>query len=220
MAPDTPLAARSRLLILTAVATAIVYGGGMVALGTPPGADDTGAQVAAWFTGHRAGVRWFVWTATAAMPLAALMFALMRRLLPAPHRDVFSLGAATIIVTTAIQAWIWGGLALHTEHLDDATARALLDVALFWGPVLTGATITVITPVALLALQGRVGLPGWLGWFGMVVVVEQALETVTIFGTTGFTAPGGPMNVQLGESLVWAWLLGFAACGSLGRHSR
>jgi len=33
---------------------------------------------------------------------------------------------------------------------------------------------------------------------------------VTIFGSTGFTEPGGAMNLQLGAGIVGAWLLAFA----------
>jgi hypothetical protein len=32
-------------------------------------------------------------------------------------------------------------------------------------------------------------------------VVEQLVETVTVFGRKGFTAPGGPMNLLLGAGL-------------------
>jgi hypothetical protein len=91
---------------------------------------------------HRDGVRWFVWAVTVSTPLNALIIALLRRLLPAPHRDVYLIGAVTLLITNAVQAWTWAGLALHAERLKPATARAVLDVAVFWGPVLTGATTT------------------------------------------------------------------------------
>jgi hypothetical protein len=194
---------------------------GAGALGTPPGAADTGAQVVAWFREHRDGVRWSVWALTVATPVGGVMFALLRRLLPAPHRDVFFIGAITIVVTTAVKAWTWGGLALHADRLEPATARTLLDVAVFWGPVLTGATTAMMAPVTLLALQGRAGLPRWLGVLGAVAFVEQAIETVTIFGSTGFTEPGGAMNLQLGAGLVGAWMLSFAVWGGVrgrGQH--
>jgi len=97
----------------------------------------------------------------------------------------------------------------------------VLDVAVFWGPVLTGATTTMMGPVTLLVLQGRAGLPWWLGVLGAVAFVEQAIETVTIFGSTGFTEPGGAMNLPLGAGLVWAWMLSFAVWGGVrgrGQH--
>jgi hypothetical protein len=204
----------SRALVGAAVVASVLYLSGTVALGTPPGAADTGAQVVAWFREHRDGVRWFVWAITVNAPLFALIFALMRRLLPAPHRDVFLVGAITFVVTTAVQTWFWGALALHADRLEPATARTVLDVAVFWGPVLTGATTTMIAPVTLLALRTQAGLPRWLGVLGAVVFVEQAVETMTIFGSTGFTEPGGAMNLQLGAGLFTIWLLAFAVWGS------
>lgn len=207
--------AGSRALVVSAVAAVILYGAGLVALGTPPGAADSGAQVVAWFREHRDGVQWFVWAGTVTSPLLAVMLALLRRLLPAPHRDVFFIGAITIIVTIAVQSWTWGGLALHADQLEPATARAILDVALFWGPVLTGSTITMMAPVTVLALRARAGLPRWLGVVGAVAMAEQAVETITIFGSTGFTEPGGAMNLQLGAGLVWVWMLAFAIWGGI-----
>ncbi len=119
------------------------------------------------------------------------------------------------MVTYAVQAWSWGGLALHADRLELATARAVLDVALFWGPVLTGATTTMIAPVTLLALRGHARLPLWLGVLGAVAFTEQTIETITIFGSAGFTEPGGPMNLQLGAGLTAAWMLAFAVWGGL-----
>jgi hypothetical protein len=201
---------RSRVFVATVVATSVVYVAGLVAMGIPPGADDTGTQVVAWFREHREGVRWYVWAVTISAPFFALIFALLRQLLPAPHRDVFFIGAVAIVVTTAVQAWTWGGLALHADRLDPATARTVLDVAVFWGPVLTGATTTMMAPVTLLALRGDAGLPRWLGVLGAVAIVEQVIETITIFGSAGFTEPGGAMNLQLGAGLVAVWMLAFA----------
>jgi len=60
----------------------------------------------------------------------------------------------------------------------------------------------MLAPVALLAFQRRAGLPLWLGVVSAVAIVEQGIETVTIFGRRGFTAPGGPMNLFLGGGLV------------------
>ena len=207
--------AGSWMLIAAGIAAGLLYLAGAVALGTPPRAEDNGAQVVAWVNAHGDGVRWYVWTLTISVPFFAVMFALLRGLLPAPHRDVFFLGAITFVATTTVQAWSWGGLALHPRWLEPGTARTVLDVAIFWGPVLTGATMTMIAPVTLLALSHRVGLPRWLGILGLVVFAEQAVETATIFGATGFRAPGGEMNVLLGAGLVATWLLAFAFWGGV-----
>ena len=205
----------SRALVGSAVAVAILSVAAVLVLGTRPGADDSGAQVVAWFREHHDGVRWFVWVITVGMPPTALMFVLLRRLIPKPHSDVFLVGSVTIVVTTMVQAWTWAGLALHADRLEPATARTVLDVSLFWGPVLTAATITMMAPVTLLALRGQAGLPSWLGVLGVIAIAEQAIETITIFGSKGFTEPGGAMNLQLGAGLVLAWMLSFAIWGGV-----
>ncbi|HXJ33059.1 MAG TPA: hypothetical protein VMS22_03395 [Candidatus Eisenbacteria bacterium] len=205
----------SRALIWSALAAFVIYLGGVIVLGEPPGAGATGAEVVSWFREHRDAARWFVWAGPVSAPFVAVMFALQRRLIPAPHRDVFLLGAVGIVATIPVQSWTWGGLALHADRLEPATARALLDVAMFWGPVLTGSTLTLMAPVTLLALRGEAGLPRWLGVLGAIAIVEQLVETITIFGETGFTEPGGAMNLQLGAGLVWAWILAFAIWGGV-----
>jgi len=101
-----------------------------------------------------------------------------------------------------VQGWVLAGLSWHTPQLSPATARTLLDVASYWGPVLTSATLLMLVPVALLALQGQAGLPRWLGAVAGVAAIEQVVETITIFGKTGFIAPGGPMNLVLGAYLT------------------
>src|SRR5262249_35962611 len=132
-----------------------------------------------------------------------------------PHRDVFVIGAISFSVCTAVFSWTLGGLALHADAMDPAIARGLLDVAVFYGPVLTSATTTMMAPVTLLALGGRAGLPRWLGVLGAIAFTEQAVETMTIFGSTGFTQPGGAMNLQLGASLTVAWILAFGIWGGM-----
>ncbi len=206
----TELRRGSPMLIVATVCYAILTGLALAALGTLPAAAETGEQVVTWFRQHRDGVRWAVWSTTVAMPMLALMIARLRGMLPAPYRDVFYIGAVTFLATGAVWTWTWGGLALHADRLEPATARTVLDVALFWGPVLTGATTTMIAPVTWLALRGQAGLPWWLGILGAAAFTEQAIETITIFGSLGFTQPGGPMNMELGGGLTLVWLLAFA----------
>lgn len=144
----------------------------LIAVGTLPGAAETGAQVVGWFREHHDSVRWSVWAYTVATPLVALTIALLRRLLPTPHRDVFLIGAITYLSTIAVWTWTWAGLALHADRLEPATARAILDVAVFFGPVFTGTTTTMIAPVTLLGLRERAGIPFWLGALGPVAFVS------------------------------------------------
>jgi len=207
--------AGSRALLVATIAWAVLMGAGLVVLGTPPAASETGEQVVAWFSENRDAARWFVWAMTVATPVLAVMIALLRRLIPSPYRDVFLIGGVSWIVSGAVFSWSWGGMALHATALEPAIARAVLDVAVFFGPVFTGTTVTMIAPVTILALQNQAGLPRWIGVWGFVAVVEQAVETITIFGSTGFTQPNGAMNFQLGAGLTIGWLVVFGIWGGL-----
>ena len=205
----------SRALVVATVAYGLLVGVALIAFGTLPAAAETGAEVVTWFREHRDSVPWAVWAFTVATPPFAFMVALLRGLLPVPHRDMFLIGAVTFIAEIAVWTWAWSGLALHADRLEPATARAVLDVAIFMGPVLTATTTTMLAPATLLALRGQAGLPMWLGALGLVTFVEQAVETITIFGSMGFTQPGGAMNMQLGAGLTLVWILAFGLWGGL-----
>lgn len=202
-------------LLAAGVGVAILYGIGLAELGIAPAATISAPHLAKWFVDNGGNVQWFVWSITVATPLLATTFALLRRLLPPPYCDVFLIGAVTTLATTAVYTWIWAGLALHAEGMRPVIARTVFDSAIFYGPVLTGSTTTMMAPVTLLAIRGRAGLPRWLGVVGAIAFAEQAVETITIFGSTGFTQPGGAMNMQLGAGLTLIWLLSFAIWGGL-----
>jgi len=171
--------------------------------------------VATWFRDHDGHVRTWIWRLTLSAPLFATFAALIRARLPAPHRDLFFFGAVAFAAETAVQGWLWAGMALHASDLQPATARTLLDVASFWGPVLTSTTVMMLAPVALLGLRAEAGLPRSLGLVAAVALAEQLAETVTIFGRHGFIAPGGPMNIYLGAGLTAVALLSLGI--ALGR---
>lgn len=192
---------RSTVLLAVTIGFTASFVASTAALGTTPDAKDDGAAVAAWFRDNGGHVRLWLWLGTLSVMLFAVFAGLVRARLPEVYRDVFFIGAITLIAESAIQGWIWAGLAWHADALQPATARTLLDVASFWGPVLTGTTVLMLGPVTLLALRGEAGLPRWLGYVTGVAFVEQLIETITIFGKTGFIAPGGPMNLVVGAGL-------------------
>ena len=108
-----------------------------------------------------------------------------------------------------------------TQAINSTSDVILLTGAIYFtgGPYspLIATYVVVISAVALLsnvgvtwlAISGKSNLPRWLGVLGAVVMAEQAIEMVTIFGSTGFTAPGGAMNMQLGAGLYSVWLTAF-----------
>jgi hypothetical protein len=212
---------RSWVLLLTTIAFGVLYLAGALILGQTPSAGDDGQAVANWFRDHGDQVRIWMWLLTLSLPLFATFAALVRTQLPTPYRDVFLFGAVALAAETAVQGWFWLGMSWHAGQLQPAIARTVLDVASFWGPVLTSATVTMLAPVVLLAIRGASGLPRWLGVVAGVALIEQLIETITIFGRDGFIAPGGPMNVYLGAGLTALSLvcLGVAVSRQMARHA-
>jgi len=198
---------RSQVLLTATIAFGVLYAAGAAALGTPPEVGDSGTEVAAWFQAHGDDVRLWMWTGALALMAFGVFATLVRTHLPPLHRDLFTLGAIAFMAETAVQGWFWLGLALHGADLDPATARTLLDIAIYWGPVLTTTTVFTLAPIAILGLRREPPIPFWLGVLSGIALVEQLLETVTILGRSGFTAPGGPMNLLLGAGLTAiSWL--------------
>ena len=194
------------------------YGAAGALLGTPPALTADGPTVVRWFEVNATTIRWTLWLGIFGMLMFALVASLVRSSLPAPHRDVFFFGAVTFVSATTIQAWIWAGMARHPGALEPGTARVLFDIASYWGPFLCGATVLTLAPVVAATLGRRPVLPRWLGVITAVALVEQVVETVTVFGERGFLAAGGPMNLVLGAGLTTlAWVALAIAVARQGR---
>jgi hypothetical protein len=204
-------ASTRRAIVIAAVALIVSYLAGAIALGSVPDVNDSGADVAAYFAGHEGAVRFSSWTAIVSTLAFTVFAAIVRNVLPKPNADVFLIGAVAFVAESVILGWIWAGLALHTDSLDPATARTVFDVASYWGPMLTGATLAMIGAVTALGLRTPASIPRWLTVLGAIAFVEQAIETVTVFGTDGFIAPGGAMNNGLGAALTIIWFGGVVA---------
>jgi hypothetical protein len=198
---------RGNVLLAVTILFGVLYLAATVVLGSPPDASDDTAAIRSFFSGHGGEVRAWAFLLTLSSPVFAVFAALVRARLPEVWRDVFFFGAVAFAAETAVQAWIWAGLALHPGAIGSDTFRALFDVASYWGPVLTSTTMIMLGPVAVLGLREEGGIPRWLGVVAAVALAEQLVETITIFGHDGFIAPGGPMNVDLGAGLTGVALL-------------
>jgi hypothetical protein len=200
--------ATNRTPLYAAIGSAVLIVASVLALGAAPTDQSSGQEVVTWFSANGGQARLSSWLLTAFVPVFATFAAVVRARIPAPHRDVFMLGAAVFLAQTGMSLWFWGGLSWHAGQLEPATARTLLDVVSFWGPILNGATVSMLAPVVLLSWGSRAMLPPWVGIVGAIALAEQAVESVlTIFGQTGFVAPGGPMNLALGAGLVTIWVV-------------
>ena len=164
----------------------------------------------AWFRDHGDAARVYAWTGTLGTLSFAVAAAIIALPLPRPYREVFVLGAAALVVENAVAAWFWAALALRPRSLEPSSARLVLDLATLWGPVLTGAAMTMNGAVTALGIGRGPLIPRWLTVLGAVAFAEQLIETITVLGTHGFAGPGGAMNLVLGPALTIAWLLGLA----------
>jgi hypothetical protein len=208
----------SRTPLLCAIAVLALYGTGTAFLGTPVKVEDSPAQVVAWLQKHHddvpvMGMNYML----ALIPFLALV-AWTRRALPALYGYAFLAAAACFVAQSVIATWLVQGAAIHAYTIDPKTARALLDVSSYYGPMLTTTDIVMAGAVAL-AVFRESALPRWLGWISAAFVLEQLAETTTVYGTSGFAAPGGAWNLVLGAGFFLVWLLALGvALGTSGKQ--
>lgn len=200
---------QSRLLLINILATASFYIGSFAVLGTSfPTVDWSGQDVLHWFTDNGTRARFYAWMG-AFVSLGLTIFAgQVATLLPRPHRYIFLGGVLGVAITAQVQAWFWAGLAFHPEGLDPATIRTLFAIPAYWGPIINSSMVAMALPFAVLGFGTAPVIPSWLKWLSIMFLSEQAIETITVFGSKGFLAPGGAMNVYLGGILGFLWVGG------------
>lgn len=199
----------SRILLISILATGAFYIASFVALGSSfPTIDSSGHEIVEWFSANGTRARIYAWTAAFVSLGLAIFGGQVSALLPKPHRYILMAGVLGFAITAQVQAWFWAGLAFHPQGLNPATARTIFDIAAYWGPLVNGSTMTMSVAVAALGFSVSPIIPRWLTWLSAIFFLEQAIETVTVFGQTGFIAPGGVMNVYLGGVLGFLWVGG------------
>jgi hypothetical protein len=210
----------SRVLLINILLTFGFYLASFAALGSSfPTIESSGQEIVAWFSEQGSNARTYAWTAAFFSLGLAIFGGQVSALLPKPHRYVFLAGVLGFAITAQVQAWVWAGMALHPEGLAPATARTLFDIAAFWGPLVNGSTTAMSAAVAALGFGPSRVIPRWLAWISVIFCLEQAVETVTVFGKQGFIAPGGAMNVYLGGLLGFIWVAGVVRW-ALGRMEK
>lgn len=199
----------SRALLITILATGAFYIAGFVALGDSyPTINSSGQEIVKWFSENAIRARIYAWTGAFFSLGFAIFGGQLASLLPRPNRYIFLAGAIGCAITAQIQAWFWAGLAFHPEGLNPSAARTIFDIAAFWGPLVNGSTATMAVAVAALGFGASPIIPRWLTWLSAIFFLEQTIETITVFGQTGFIAPGGTMNVYLGGAIGFLWIAG------------
>ncbi len=199
--------------LLAAVAFVLLLAVGHVVVGArPPDVNASGDQVVAYFRDDGAAIRASAWLTIIALLPFGVLVAWFRRQVRGAARDVLLLGGAAYVMAQTVWQVLSVAPALHADQLDPRTARVLLDVTAYVGPMLTAGVLLFAAPIAWASVRHDNRAPAWFGWLTALLVAEQAAETVTILGTSGFIAPGGPMNFPLGAGLFVVWVI---ACGAV-----
>ena len=201
----------ARLPLWTALAFVVLLFAGAAAVPSPPGVGAGATEVIAFYRDHQNGIALQAWLTMAASVPAAVFLALVAQRMSKPARYAFLVSATVTIALLAVGLLLRLGLAKHPESLDPAVARSLADVEAYWAPLLSFPILTQAAAVVFAARRGE--FPAWMAVVSGVLVVEQLIESATVFGDHGFLAPGGTMNSALGPALYGIWLvaLGFAA---------
>jgi hypothetical protein len=212
---------RQRALFGSSIGFFVLFAIATFASGTPPKPNDSGQAIMAWITEHQTGVRWSAWCVLIAGILFIVYALVLRDILAGLAGNAFLVGAVGTGVLTTSVTWINLGLARRPGSVDPATARTLYDVASYWGPMLITFTVLTLAPLAYAGLKGG-QLPKWVGALAAIVMIEQLIESVTIFGSGGFIAPGGAMNTLPGAGLTLiTWLAaGVVASRRAGASAR
>lgn len=200
---------QTHVLLTVILATGALYIGGFVALGSSfPTIDSSGEEVVAWFSENGSAARTYAWTAAFLSLGLAVFGGQVAALLPRAHGYIFFGGVIGWAITAQVQAWFWAALAFHPQGLDPGAARVIFDIPAYWGPLINGSMATAAAPFVVLAFGASRMVPRWLGWLSLIFFLEQSIETITVFGQSGFLAPGGVMNVYVGGVIGFAWVGG------------
>jgi hypothetical protein len=195
----------ARPLIAATVAATVLYLASALSLPQVPDAGDPGSEVVRYFVDSGDQVKLSLFLGLFALVALMVAIALMRERLPKPVSTVFLVGGIVTVTASMLTAWFSAGLALNAGSLNPDVARTVLNIVSFYGPFLTASTMVMIG--ASMVGARKLGLPAWYVIIAAVVFVEQFVETATVFGTDGFTEPGGAMNLQLGAGLFIVWFV-------------
>lgn len=197
---------RSRTPLFAAVVFVVLFGVATALIPSPPHVEDSGQKVVNWLNKHHDDVP----IASQLFLLAVIPFLVLvawtRRALPALHGYAFLAAAGAFVGQAMIGVWITAALALHSSSVAPETARTLMDVSSYFGPVLT-ATDVVLAGAVALAVFGHNSLPRPVGVISLVFAVEQLAESFTVYGSKGFAAPGGDWNADVGGALFAVWIV-------------
>jgi hypothetical protein len=203
--------------LLAAIVYVIASFAAIFAVPKAPDVTASGEVLVRYYRDHADTLRTGTWLLTWAFVPFVILMAHVRSFLSGLCREVMLISVTLFAATGTVFTWFNAGLALHATTLDAHVTRTLVDISAYFGPILTVTDVLLAGAIGLAAWRGDGGLPRWLAYFSAVFALEQAIETITIFGKTGYIAPGGDMNFQLGAGLFLVWLIALGVATSRDR---
>ena len=200
--------------VWAAVIFALLYLAAAFVVPAPPAVTASGDQVVRYYHQHEDAVRQSTWLLAAAGIPFFLYVCWLRRQLRGIASDLALIGGLIVGISTMVWSWFGAGLALSSPNLHAEVARTVLDVADFYGPVLTVGVILLVAPVAIAQRGSPSPFPTWVRALSLLLVVEQAVESLTIFPTSGFFSPGDGMDFLVGAPLFLLWVVATAIGGT------
>jgi len=209
----------SKVPLLAAVAFVALFVTGTAFLGAPLRVEHSPDETVAWLQLHQPDVPVAVVCFALAMVPFLVLAAWTRRALPDVYGYAFLAAAGAFAAQAMVSTWFLAGTALHADTINPDVARSLLDVGAYFGPVLTTTDIVMAGAVALAALREGV-LPRWLGWLSAAFALEQFAELSTVYGNSGFAAPGAEFNNVVGAGFLAIWLIALGVSVGKGVPAR
>ena len=200
---------------------------GSVIIGTPPGFDSSGAEVANYLEEERTRIQlgsaihaaWaplFVW-------FLATVASLTRAGRPGTRRAgmvAFGCGLA-FLALFLVDVTSLAVAALRPESMAAAPelAAALHDVSWLAMGMAAFLLSGLLTAFSVLALRDRALWPRWLGWLAALAGLAYALRVGTLFTTDGVFAADGVLGLWVPVIAVGSWLFAGSSVLALRVHS-
>jgi len=172
--------------LLAAIVYVVATFASVIAVPKAPGVNATGEALVQYYRDHAEAVRTATWLLTWSLVPFVILMAHVRSFLSGLSRDVMLISVAIFVATGTVWTWFHAGLALHAATLDATVTRTLVDISVYFGPILTVVDVLLAGAIGFAAWRCDGGLPRWLAYLSVVFALEQAIETMTIFGKSGF----------------------------------
>jgi len=177
----------------------------------PPEFGSSADAIRSYYREHQDAIALQAWLVMASVLFGPVLVGYVARILAPVERVWFIVTAVAGLSIVAVGMLFRVGLAAHPETADPGAVALLSDVEAYWGPL---ATLIFASQALAIVVAARAGsVPAWLGGLSLAFAIEQLAESASIFGNSGFLAPGGDMNALVGPLFyaIWSVGLGVAA---------